>query len=321
MCDYYSDVLRNIKKFDIYTCDFGDHPGLTTLGKARPCVIVQSDDLNSPISKSFIVAPIRSEHSMDVIDENDAKDCVDMRKKCGRLYIPIKVSKKDKDMISFIDITQTRQVDASKLDRYIGQIVKPEIRMQINSMLMQLFFSKDECIYEVKEEDDIDIVEERCEEITYLPEAETKEGVPTLVDLHPTKSDNLIGNKINKAISEASKANEQKIIDMHKKVKRKEISKSTAAKKLGLTIKAYDEIIKQFNKEEQDEKKPSKYATRPLPKTIPVGFSLYVKQYDDGKLTAKQISKKIGKSEQTVYNYIARYRQLQDENKKVVTSM
>lgn len=311
MCEYFSDVLRNIKKFDIYTCDFGEHPGLTTLGKARPCVIVQSDDLNCPISKSFVVAPIRSEHAMDVNDEKDAKECVDMRKGKGALYVPIKVNKRDKDMISFIDITQIRQVDSSKLDKYVGQIVKPELRMQINKMLMQLLFDVNEVEEILLSEDDVEIEEE-----VHNDEVEQSDDSSTGL---PAPTDTEIGRKINAAIAEQSKANEQKVRELYKQVQNKQISKSSAAHKLGLTIKAFDQMTKDMKKEEKEKKSPSKYSTRSLPKTLPSGFSLLYKHHKDGKMTVKEMSKKLGKSEQTCYNYIARYEQLQNENK--VTSV
>ena len=317
MCEYYSDVLRNITKGDIYTGDFGEMTGLSTIGGIRPLVVLQSDDLNCMVSKSFLVAPIRSDGTKDLTEE-EANKHAEFRRKHGKVLLPISIKK---GKYSFIDFTQIRQMDALKLDKYIGSIAKPELRIKIDQMIMQVFFTNKD-IENVLQNN----AANECQESFEYTEEEYKEPSfemeeEPVVELKPIENTSEIGQKINNAISEAAKANEQKVVDMYKMVKRKEISKSTAARKLGLTIKAFDEITKQLNKEEKEEKKTkSTYSSRPLPKTLPQGFSMYAKARKEGKMTIKQIANKLGKSEQTVYNYLARYEQLQKEN-KVVTLM
>lgn len=314
MCEYYQDVLRNIKKFDIYQCDFEDHPDTNMIGKVRPGVILSSDEINCFISNSFIVAPIKTEHSMEATEEN-TDEIVKMRRELGQIVIPIRMNNR----ISFIDITQMRQMDAKLINRYIGTIANDGIRRQINSSLMELLFSKDESIYEIPV---TSVRANRMKFITSSNQAQNEQNDSEnieIVELQPVSPDSEMGKKLNKAIK--SKENEQKVIEFYKQVQRKELSKSTAAHKLGLTIKEFDKIVKEIKKEEKENKGPSKYSMRSLPKTLPAGFSMFYKAHKEGRMTVKEMSTKLGKSDQTIYNYIARYEQLQEENKERLTSM
>ena len=307
--EYNSDTGRIIRKFDIYVCDLGEMIENGPLAKKRPCVIVQANRMIDPKQGLFLVAPIRNEHNFGTVTREKVQEIVDYRRERGKIYVPVELFPND---FSFIDITEMKSVTSVNILSYKNSIINPAVQVKINNAMKEFLFDDGEFDNLFPAE----VIEVEAKEIVTVPEEKSE----PVVELKPIENTSEIGQKLNKVISEQVKENEQKIIEMHKKVKRKEISKSTAAKKLGLTLKAYDEIIKQINKEDQEEKKTkSTYVNRPLPKSIPAGFSVYVKQYDDNKLTAKQIAKKIGKSEQTVYNYIARYRQLQAENKNVVT--
>lgn len=295
MSKQQSDVRKNVNRLDIFYCDPGDYPNTNTLGGRRPYLILSA--FSSMLSNSHLAAPLRSDKGLNA-DETNAEECVDIRRKTGRYYIPIRIDKKT----SFIDLTQIRQIDSRIIDRYIGTIYNEELIKQVNDGIMEIFFGTNQHAIQ-SEEDNYEPVDISME-----------------VELKPIENDYNVGNEISDTISEQAKHNEEKVIELYKQVKRKELSKSTAARKLGLTIKAFDEITKEIRKEEKEEKKAkSNYAKRPLPKSLPSGFSMYYKAYKENKMTAKQIGEKLKKSDQTIYNYIARYEQLQEENKNVVT--
>ena len=307
--EYYSDTGRCIRKGDIYIC---------SLDKDRPALILQSNKFNNPKQNCYIIAPIKSEHQFESVTKENLQEIVNFRRDADKLRIPIEMKPGD---FRFIDMTEMSSVPSSKLLRYYTSIINPELRMKVNHAIKELLVDDDEYLYGTPiprlAEKEIVSIESKTIEIESKEDAKEKndEEVKHEPHLQLINTETEIGMKINKAISAQAKSNEQKVLEFYDKVKRKEISKATAAKKLGLTVKAFELLTQQINQGEK-----SKYANRQLPKTIPVGFSLYVKQYDEGKITVKQIAEKIGKSEQSVYNYIARYRQLQEENKdKVVT--
>jgi hypothetical protein len=308
MCrEFNYDVSRYIRKFDIYVCDLGDIPADSsdlTLAKSRPCIILSSDDINSPISNAYMVAGIRTEHGISINNMNDAEYVVQEKRKLGRIYVPILMAEGYK----FIDITQTRMIPSNKVNKYIGSINNDETKNRINYSIMELFFSKAELGIGIKEEK-IDVID--ADTVT---KKETIETPSSILLLNEVNDDNEIGQKINAALSKQEKEKENMVIEMHKKVKRKEITKYKAAKELGLTIKDYDAIIKEINKEKKGK---SKYTERKLPKTLPQGFSVYYKAYIEGKMTVKDIAERLGKkSTQTIYNYIDSYKLMQEQLQK-----
>lgn len=305
---YSSDTARLIRKFDIYVCDLGDfEDGL--LGKERPCVVVKNDDEISPKTGCYLVAPIRTEHQMEV-SKDTLSDVVDYRRQVGRSYVPIEMSAGD---FRFIDISQIRTVYSTKVLRYYGSVINRKVRNEINIAMAMLQFSDEELAFVYKERFGKDNVEPDIYEEIKEPEYNNTKSEPAEEDKEfVIESDTEIGRKINAAINKQSNANEHKFRELYKQVQTKELSKSTASHKLGLTIKEFDKIAKEIKKED---KPPSKYSTRSLPKTLPHGFSLLYKAHKEGKMTIREMKEKLGKSEQTCYNYIARYEQLQNENK------
>ena len=327
MCEYISDVLRDIKKCDIYTCDLGDFPDLITLGKVRPCVIVQSDELNFPITNSFMIAPIRSEHSMEVTEEN-VKECVSMRRQSGRIYIPIQITK---GRISFIDMTQTRQIDSSKIDKYVGKIVKEEIRSQINTELFKLFFSKEEIssLFPPVQQQEPQVVVQKTPKSDGVVNVQQHHSV---VNLKPIDAKSDMAEKINQTITAAAivekalpaavvknNTNEDKVTELCKLVDMGLMNRHLAASKLGMHISTFNEVMKNYtnNKKEESKKESSK---TPKGMGFPKGFSVYYKAFVENKMTANEIAEKLGKHVSTVYNYIKRYEEAQkqlDKNKLV----
>lgn len=174
MC-FEQDIIRIVNKFDVYICDLGEITSEkgSSLGKVRPCVIISSNDFNTPFSNQYIIAPMRSESNSGVTREN-LQEFISERRKVGRVYIPVSYSNGD---ISFIDITQMRQIDSQKLQRYIGTIGNMELRRKINASVMEVLFSRDEftntyesteietvevkTIEEIKEEEEEKPIEEK----------------------------------------------------------------------------------------------------------------------------------------------------------------
>lgn len=304
---YKSDCARLIRKFDIYLCDLGEVGEGLCLGKTRPCVIIQSNRMNHPLQNGYIVAPIRTEHEFKV-SKDTLQEIVDYRKSLGRIYIPIE---DEPEKYRFIDITETRKVASAKVLRYKNTIINPELRQKIDDALFELLL-----------DDDAYNVDIAPFGMSIDSMGETKKIETPALSEEPV-ADTEINQKIAKAISEQEEAIKQRVTEVHKKFHKKEISKSEAAKQLGISIKDFDKISQEIKKEEKEEKKAttktSKYANRPLPKKLPLGFSLLYKEYKEGNITVKEITQRLGKSEQTIYNYIARYEQLQNENK--VTSV
>lgn len=179
---FNSDIARVIRKFDIYVCDLGEvGTNGDNIGKARPCVIVSSDDHNHPKNNMYVIAPIRTEHSVENITPEIAQEIVRDKEKLRRIYIPINMGN---DGIRFIDITEQRKISSSQICRYLFSILNPKLKKQINLGLAKYLF-KDEEIEEIFE----DITKPKKETIietnksSSLPKgfaalyAEVKEGI------------------------------------------------------------------------------------------------------------------------------------------------
>ena len=141
--NYYNDTARIINKFDIYVCDLGDFEDIgdsSLLGKKRPCVIVSSDDINNPNLGTYLIAPIRTEHNIEVSRET-LENIVAERRKWGRIYVPIEMRRDD---FRFIDITQIRPIHISKIKYYDSSIINSALKMKINASIMEACFSRDE---------------------------------------------------------------------------------------------------------------------------------------------------------------------------------
>lgn len=137
--EYGSDTGRIINKFDIWICDLGE-PVDNNLGKKRPCVIVQSDRFNNPKQNRYIIAPIRTEHSMDV-SKDTLQNIVDARREVGRLYVPMEM---DPDNFKFIDMTRIQSIPSSDIKIYKTSILSDEVKNNINAALFEVLFSDNE---------------------------------------------------------------------------------------------------------------------------------------------------------------------------------
>lgn len=299
---YNSDTARIISKFDIYFCDLGDFDdGL--LGKERPCVIIKNNDEISPKTGQYLIAPIRTEHQMEV-NKDTLEDIVNEKRRVGRIYVPIEMQPGD---YRFVDVSQMRTITSTKVMRYYSSIINRKVRNRINIAMAELQFSDEELAYisheRFKTSDSVSIVEEP------VAKSNTDSKVDDNVEsLHEIDSNSEMAKKINKAIQNQNViVNEQKFVELYNQVKRKEIAKSTAAKKLGLTIKAFEQIAKEMNKEKGEKKrgrcKPGTYN----------GFSVYYKMYTDKKMSVKEIAQRLGVTEQAVRNKIYRYRKDQND--------
>lgn len=137
--EYTSDVGRFINKYDIYVCDLGE-PIDNNLGKKRPCVILQSNKLNDPKQGTYIVAPIRTEHSMKVSKET-LQNIVDTKRKVGRWYIPIEVDSGD---FRFIDMTRMQSVYTGDILVYKYSILNSELKKKIADTMHEILLSDEE---------------------------------------------------------------------------------------------------------------------------------------------------------------------------------
>ena len=160
--EYVSDVARIINKFDICICDLGAPTG-NNLGKERPCVIIQSNKFNEPKQPTYIVAPIRSEHELEVSD-NNLDNIVDYRRKLGRLYIPIKFSP---TKTSFIDMTRMRSVYHTEVLVHKFSIINEDLKKSINDAMYELLFAEDDYDYQLvdhnKDMEDIQVEQAQIE--------------------------------------------------------------------------------------------------------------------------------------------------------------
>ena len=319
--EYHSDVARFINKYDIFICDLGEPiDANNSIGKNRPCVIVQSDTINEPKQATYIVAPIRTEHSMKV-SKDTLQEIVDERRKVGRLYIPIEV---DPDTYSFIDMTRLESVSSSNIKSYKNSIINPELKKKIAETLFEIFLS-DEPYYNINPNNTVVNVSAKIKE-------EQKESKPietimpkpiqtTDIVLKSNNTDSEIGKKIQKAIDDSqNKTNAIKEIgQLYGKVKEGVLSTKEAAKEIGVSEDNMSVIILDYEKSlSSDVKKSHPVLNIDLKGTkskyrIPDDFSMYYKAYKEKKMTVTQIAAKLGRHYQTVYEYIRHYEKIQSQ--------
>ena len=157
--DFVGDVGRMIRKFDIYVCDLGDVIEGGLLGKCRPCVIVQSFNTNDPRSCKYIIAPIRTEHSVTVTRDN-LDDIIRLKRSIGKIYVPIEM---ELDDFRFIDITEMRCIPHKQIQWLKGSIVNTELQSRINRAMLELLFFPEELGMKPQPEIEIPQVIEKVE--------------------------------------------------------------------------------------------------------------------------------------------------------------
>ena len=286
--EYYSDVARIIKKFDIYICDLGDSTDESLLNKSRPCVIVSNENNNCPKSASYLIAPIRTEHNIEFTRET-VEDVVNERRKVGRIYVPIEIAPDD---FRFIDVTQARPIRSNKVNSYCNSIINEDLKKRINIALVEKYLSANE-INEIMDtidsEDQIYPNEienyevEGVEEIEQYEEDKKETNVPeTFFVLYEQYKQNIITLK---------EASDQLQVSNDTFINLVTDYESTGAHKENL-----DMVIKQPKKGRGTK--------------FPTGFSLYYKSYKNKKMTVKQISEKSGLSASQIRYYIKRYETL-----------
>ena len=276
--EFKSDTARLIHKFDVYFCDLGEIGDNHTLGKTRPCVIVSSDDLNDPRSGQYMIAPIRTEHSTEVTEDN-IEEIVAEKIKLGRLYIPILIN--PADGYRFIDITQLRQISSSDVLSYKGTIINDKVRERINMSLMKLLFSSEEVNISTEEENtEVASIANIC---THMANGES-----TIVrdsEIIPTCT--ICG---------------QKFHDYPVTVK--EVSKGET----GICENTFLGFPVNIKEVEEPKKRKTKRKS-----SFPMGFSKYFQLYQKGDLTISQVAEKLGSPRTTVYYQIKRYAELHPE--------
>lgn len=137
----YQDVGRIINKFDIYICDLGEMVTGGDLGKSRPCVIVSSDKYNSPMNNKYVIVPIRTEHKTKIETKEDAIRLAKEKRRINTFYIPIDMGEKD---YRFIDVTEMKKIQSSKILKYVFSITNEDIKREINNAIVDFLFSDDE---------------------------------------------------------------------------------------------------------------------------------------------------------------------------------
>lgn len=108
----------NIKKYEIYTCNFGNNPGSVQSG-VHPVLIIQDDRLNR-FSPTTVVAPITS-----VLKKKHLPSHLIIGKKYG-LRKP-----------SMVLFEQIRTVNQYELDKYIGIINDEKTRKKARNACMK----------------------------------------------------------------------------------------------------------------------------------------------------------------------------------------
>lgn len=311
--EYKSDVYRRIQKFDIFYCDLGaiDDVASGTLGKERPCVIVSSDELSHPKAGQYIIAPIRTEHNLNVYKET-LESIVTSKKKVGRVYVPIEMAPDD---YRFIDITQIRQITIGKIKNYVSTIGNSELKNRINNELFNTLFSPGELKLN---KSDIPSASSVQKPVQITPKT-TKDAVKAVAastkveTLQKPEVDSEIARKIGFALAEVKepkKDNNAVFIELYNKIQKGSLTRYEASTKMGVSITAFNNLVKEY--EEKNGIKtsitPPIKPEKPIRGSLPTGFSKYVQLYDNGKMTASEIAERIGKSTATVYNYINRYK-------------
>lgn len=143
MCEFKCDMVRLLRKGDIYNCDLGENGDIQDSGllaKNRPCVIVSSNTMNTPRQYIYQIAPIRTEH---ILEGESIEYIVSERRKQGRIYVPIEMRPGD---VRFIDITQMRPIHISRISSYQGSIINDDLMIKINAAIMELYYDRDELI-------------------------------------------------------------------------------------------------------------------------------------------------------------------------------
>lgn len=264
---FNSDTARIINKFDIYVCDLGEIADNSLLGKSRPCVIISNDDYNSPKNGQYLIAPIRTEHQMEVSREN-LDYITQERKKYGRIYVPIEMSPED---FRFIDITQLRQVSSSNVTRYVSTIINYKLRKRINDSLFEFLFSKEEAV-------------------------DYKLNTVNVNELIPTET---VYSEVEKQINEDI-TTEPKVID----IKEKQVSKLAAELQDEIEFKNPVDIKIEEN---TDTKPKRKHTGGKPEKHLPMGFSLHYKKLKAKRITHAELAEKCGMSTCTLRKKIKEF--------------
>ena len=264
---FNSDTARIINKFDIYVCDLGEIGESNTLGKSRPCVIISSNEYNSPKNGQYIIAPIRTEHQMEV-SRDTLETIVKERRKLGRIYVPIEMAPDD---FRFIDISQMRQISNTNVVKYSSTVINENIRKRINDSIFELIFSQQEAT-------------EYCKTVEVV--VEKKVEVPVQDDkVSVEETEEIIEEPVKKKVSKQSKA---------------------VATLKGNTD-FYKTKTSVNNKTEEKVESSNKKQYKTAKKELPNGFSLYYRMYINKKITAKELAIKCNISLSTLYRMIKEF--------------
>lgn len=311
---YTSDVGRIINKYDIYVCDLGEMEENGLLGKKRPCVIVQSDKFNNPKSDKYIIAPIRTEHTMEV-NRDTLQEIVESKKEVGRLYIPIECDKND---FRFIDMSQIRVIPSNKIQWYKYSILNEELKKKINDAMYEILISDDKNYMSHH-------IEKAVEGKGFKPAEESK-----ALDIEEAHTE--IAMKIEEAVNrykgrESNDHLPKNFDTLYAKVKSGRMTTQKASVELGITTVVFNNLMKDY---EKSLSKNNVDDVKNIPKnnvvtetnlkkktysktTIPRGFSIYYRKYTNNEMSVKQIAEKLGRHVSTVYGYINKYEESNKE--------
>lgn len=379
MCTYEweqfkSDTGRLIHKYDIYVCDLGDDMNDISGGrlqKTRPCVIISSNRINNPKSNQYYVAPIRTEHIYSVSREN-MNEYLNMRRKIGRIYIPLEFSPDD---FRFIDMKQITPISVKNIFAYKSSIINPNTKKMINNALREIYFNdeEDNTYEQMVDEPLFNNVFYSSQNVIESKEIQEENEIPLVEDANIVISKKRTGGRPRVQIPENFE-------DVYYSWKKNEITTKEAMNKLNVTrdklyriTKRYEEENGTFEPKKEETKeekkneieeivkipngfeniykkwKANEYSLQEVCKlcglsendfklfaddyenilyfnnrrgscrkakhAIPVGFSIYYSMYHQKKISIKDISEKIGKSEATVYRYMKEYKMLSSTSK------
>ena len=241
-----TDILRIVKKFDIYICDLGEitpEKG-NSLGKARPCVIIQSDDVNYPLINSYIIAPMTTKSGTEFTEES-VEEYIQDQRNLGRIFCPIR----SYENITLIDITQMRQIDAAKLIKYVGTIVNEELRTRINASLMEALFSRDEFLQNNnRNKTKIEMTEEQIQEAIEA----TKQFESAGPVIHPEYQGPVIKPKRPHTGGKPEKPLPNGFTIHYRLLKQGRTTLKELAEKCGMSTSSLRKKIKEFEKEHPD---------------------------------------------------------------------
>jgi transposase len=298
--EYFSDVFREINKFENWYID----PGEVTdeqmiLKKKRLYTVVSSMKVNNPKSDRYWVAPIRNEHDYEV-NANTLDFIVAEKAKVGRIYIPIEVKPGE---FSFIDMSMTTCVASSQLKAYKNTIGNPVTREKIDRALYDIFLSGSNIVELIETKETIHKNEVKQSSVSQKLEHIEEDSTST-----------------KKGHSRKKIPMPENFVEVYNDKKAGKYTNQQAADLLGLTFSTFCRMSKRYEEEKENgintviEKKETNKSNdtkkKPLVK-LPRGFSKYVELHEQRKMTVKEIAKKIGKSEPTVYNYIKIYKESQ----------